>query len=112
MTMHTSYKVSKALKEFLGESAPEPMEEYFWWPEDSTHPYPEMRKGEAWSGESYPAYQLHDLLSKPFLDAFTDKRSPDDCDGMDAYTSIIVEAYQDGGIPAVETGLCRMMEGR
>lgn len=113
---HTSYKVSKMLKKFMGESAPEPIDgvKYCSGCESLSNMITPNGCVACCPDNSHtiPAYQLHDLLSKPFLDAFTDKWSPDDSDGMDAYTSFIVEAYQDGGLPAVEAELMKMMEGK
>ena len=101
---HTSYKVSKRLKEFLGESAPEPMDKGVWIRGRTKPVFPPYAfvTGEA----LYPAYQLHDLLSKPFCEALENI-------GVRLFSHTIVlrlsNMYYDGGLPAVEKALCEMM---
>lgn len=104
---HTSYEVSKRLKEFLGESAPKPMSQSYSYDKGGHKTYPK-----------YTRYQLHDLLSKPFCEAFRDKVFlSDSVRFKDLWTSremgqILAMHYFDGGLPAVEKALMKMMEGK
>ena len=113
---HISYEVSKRLKEFLGDSAPDPMEPG-WWVEttDGGHTWPDIHT--CHEKTDPPAYQLHDLLSKPFTDAMfkkvgvvemtdTDMGIEDD---YDVFLKISY-AYYEGGLPAVEKSLMEMMK--
>lgn len=117
--IHISYEVSKRLKEFLGESAPTPMVGFYWRPEDTDDI--EIISFINFNGEKtkdfYPAYQLHDLLSKPFTDAIfkkigvvemtdTDMGIEDD---YDVFLKISY-SYYEGGLPAVERALMEMMK--
>ena len=112
---YTCYAVSKALKEFLGESAPKPIKDYL----GAIHLYdPECEsdgilQGVSVGDDDYPAYQLHDLLAKPFCEAMGKK----DWDvrfygaailGVEIRTKLS-EKYYSGGLPAVEKELMRMM---
>ena len=98
---HISCKTAKALKVFLQDSAPEPMGGEWHRESGIISPF----YGEY---EIYPAYQLHDLLSKPFCEAMAKK-------GIQYSTTPfgvavgIMDAYYKGGIPAVEGELMRMM---
>ena len=78
MRTHTSFEVSKRLKEFMGESAPEPMGGMY------VALRAELINKKMTDFAEYckkwyfvtagvtgcPAYQLHDLLSRPFCEAF------------------------------------------
>lgn len=115
---HTSYEVSKRLKEFLGGSAPKPMKLQFW---NIVHiignTLHDKRiihwndRVEVWGIKShhkmFPAYQLHDLLSKPFCEAMENK-------GVKLFSHTVAlrltGMYYDGGIPAVEKALMEMMK--
>ena len=104
---HISYEVSKRLKEFLGDSAPEPICKCVWICGRTTPVYPPYAfvTGEA----LYPAYQLHDLLSKPFCEAMAKalSKTPD----FNTWVfGNISEAYWYGGLPAVERTLTEMMK--
>ena len=112
MKVHTSYEVSKRLKEFMGESAPEPMDKKCY----------EDKFGSivcAWyKSSSYPAYQLHDLLSKPFCEAFVKVGAKRFGFGEDEITDFVADwstemahAYWNGGLEAVEAALMKMMDG-
>ena len=113
---HTSYKVSKRLKEFLGDSAPEPMEPGWWVvTTDGGHTWPDIHT--CHEKTDPPAYQLHDLLSKPFTKAMAKKICPKmDKDGffdIEDYWDIaliILREYQSGNISAVEAALMEMMK--
>ena len=116
--IHTSYKVSKMLKEFLGESAPEPMKPKYWNPGSYNLPGT-LSKFHNQNTDGFPAYQLHDLLSKPFLGAMFVKTGVVDMtetdmgieDAWDISLKINL-AYFDGGLPAVEAELIKLMEGK
>lgn len=103
--IRTSYKASKALNEFLGESAPEPIIPAY---------YYESKKGfgisatREYSG-SPAAYQLHDLVRYPFCEAISIKvknKIPGEI------SKEIWKAYWLGGMEAVEKALTEMMEGK
>jgi hypothetical protein len=74
MKVHTSYEVSKRLKEFMGEGAPEAMDHVRWIvPLNGSKPYTFPARDNvimAHDVQRVPAYQLHDLLSRPFCEAF------------------------------------------
>lgn len=112
--IHTSYEVSKRLKEFLSEAAVEPMGNTYW----VRHYYAQMVVGE-WSEpilvtngktivakECSPAYRLEDLLSRPFCNAMADKLCP--CDAEQVCDKIY-SAHKNGGLPAVQSALMEMM---
>jgi hypothetical protein len=117
MRTHTSYAVSKRLKEFLGESAPEPMGKCYW---------DERGRGigvYAPKAGPFPAYRLEDLLSRPFCEAF-EKRGLADCGSANGnkrlYRDVplpedlrdgICRKYYAGGLEAVEAALMKMMDG-
>lgn len=104
--VNISYKTAKALKEFLGESAPEPMDKYWYYEGESGNIY--MTRSELVVGKT-PAYQLHDLLSKTFCEAFSDMT--EDMGVWEVSESLNME-YFNGGLPAVEKALTEMMEGK
>jgi hypothetical protein len=125
MKVHTSYEVSKRLKEFMGESAPEPMGKMYW---NTDGPTRGMGAGQGTpicfgalgfkNGDkyTYPAYCLHDLLSKPFITAMEKRMySPevlgDGYDEREHYHQIL-NAWVDGGMEAVEKALLEMMEAK
>ena len=108
---HTSYAVSKALKEFLGSSAPEPMGNTWYSPSGMLYttiaPRPDSE---------LPAYRLEDLLSKPFGEAFVKMGAKKFGFDEDEQTDYIADwstdmayAYWNGGLPAVGAELMRMM---
>lgn len=65
---------------------------------------------------SYWSYQLHDLLSKPFCEAFAKNLDEDNWpiakDDPEEVSKRIWAEYYDGGLPAVEKALCEMMEAK
>jgi hypothetical protein len=101
--MTLSYELSKKLKEFLGPTFPIPIHGD-WWGRVGETP---VLVGFA---SEYPAYTLEDLLSKPFCYEIWRR-------GM-VYrvpykiSEIINEAYYEGGIPAVEAELLRLMSSK
>lgn len=112
MTTHISYECAKRLKEFLGESAPEPKSPMVWAPGGKRYTLQDGHEWD-WRNSEYasPAYQLHDLLSKPFINAFGINKN------WDKNTSWVFQRklnakYYDGGLPAVEKALMEMMEGK
>ena len=117
---HTNYEVSKRLKEFLGGNAPEPMLKHYYWKPYSgykifgPHTYNES---EADREQVCPAYQLHDLLSKPFCEAMAKKIGYPTLSmnwSMRTKSSYLhtiwSNAYFKGGLPAVEKALMEMMK--
>lgn len=116
---HTSYKLSKMLNEFLGESAPEPMGNTQWVnlkEETGTQGIdgePHIYCTRPVKCSKYPyrprAYRLEDLLSKPFAEAMFPKLGW--LEARDVTTELFW-AWEDGGLPAVEEALCKMMEAK
>jgi len=101
MTTHISYKCAKALKEFLGDSAPVPLD----------HEAMHFDHGNG----GWP-YQLHDLLSKPFCKVMAKK-----AEGYTGVSSFYADwemsnrlsyLYFTAGLPAVEKELMALMEAR
>lgn len=111
--IHTSYKFSKALKEFLGEGAVEPIIPAYYYEDKKGFGISATRE---YSG-SPAAYQLHDLLSKPFCHAMILKRPqskelPGALYGWaNGLSSELRGHYFYGGMEAVEKALTEMMEG-
>jgi hypothetical protein len=116
MTTHTiSYNTAKRLKEFLGEFAPEPMVNKSY---DSRGIFDSAVK----FPPNYPAYQLHDLMSKPFAEAMAYRRDKMVCvpgktqgkkfikEVAEVIAHDLLNKYYDGGLPAVESALMEMME--
>ncbi len=122
--MTITYKTAKKLKEFLGESYPEPIVKQFWIYEypNNAHDFPFVCDGKNFGKkEKYPAYSLEDLLSKPFCEAMSKVRHTkelpalwceEDTDGVFAVFYDIANAYHDGGMEAVEKCLCELMDGK
>ena len=123
---HTSYEVSKRLKEFLGDNLPKPMG-LRWWIMNQEKPSGApwlLHEGDAEKYDKmgtlcYPAYRLEDLLSKPFTDAMFKKigvvEMTDTDMGIDDDYDVFLKisyAYYEGGLPAVEKALCEMMEDK
>lgn len=113
MSTHISYKVANKLKEFLGESAPNPISNYWWTLKNGYR----VALYKACAG--YPAYQLHDLLSEPFCDAMlkegirTQHLSQSEYDEIKQdWPSTIAEIYFNGGLPDIEKALEQMMEAK
>jgi hypothetical protein len=117
MANHTSYELSKALKEFLGDSAPEPMDGIYCYGKDKL-----LDKAD-WSklpSKCIPAYTLDDILSKPFCEAMAKairknqaknfKPSPMDVQNLGIELRYILsKEYYAGGFPAVELALKRLI---
>ena len=102
---HTSFEVSKRLKEFCPE-LPEPMDMMCY-----------GHDGKLFKSVPpvilFPAYRLEDLLSKPFCEAFYKKIYPEATaiNIADASWALWI-GYYTGGLPAVESELMKMMEGK
>ena len=116
MRTHTSYEVSNRLKEFMGEGAPEPMGRGYY--RDCSS----VTVLDGWTSgleiEDPPAYQLHDLLSRPFCEAFVKVGAKKFGFDEDEITDFVADwstemayAYWNGGLEAVEATLIRMMDG-
>ena len=101
MTTYISYKTAKMLKEFLGEGAPEPMDDINWWINDEI--------------TNIPKYSLHDLLSRPFCEALARKNKVMvkewgmETTAKDHVGFSIAESYYNGGFPAVEKELLKII---
>lgn len=116
MQTHTSYTTSKKLKAFLGESAPKPIRKEWHYGFGSNY------EGFITEPKKYedcflaPAYQLHDILSRPFCEAFLnameEKKHWCPVDGNDELSHELAYKYFFGGLPAVEAALCKMMEDK
>ena len=101
---HISYGVSKKLKDFLKDSAPEPMEGGYWCGKGHAYSLTTPVKGPI---NSKPFYKLHDLLSKPFCEAMAKKRTKWHADGI---SEMLWGNYYSNGLPGVERSLLEMMK--
>lgn len=120
--MVIQYTTAKKLKEFLGESAPRPIVNLYWprikgAKQPSRNHFvgccPSCDKHDKEIG-MLPAYQLHDLLSKPFCDAIQRKRYGSAFAKFtveEMYKRLCAENY-DGGMEAVEKCLLSLMDGK
>ena len=116
MNTHITYETAKALKSFCPE-LPEPIKGEMGdiWIYDPECPEDGLLQGVSLSAGDYPAYQLHDLLSKPFCEALAGKISNRNRfyllspEGIGANLN---ESYWLGGLPAVEKALLEMMGGK
>ena len=105
---HITYKTAKRLKEFLGESAPEPMTHGYWCKGcGQIQPYGPCDGHDQYG--AFPAYRLKDLLSKPFCEAMAKNKSPLEWNEKGIYETICNHNYK-GGLPAVEAALMEMMK--
>jgi hypothetical protein len=123
MNTHISYKTAKALKMFLGDKAPEPMDSMVWAPSKKTFTIMDGREFYRDADYVFPAYQLHDLLSKPFCEAMA-KIYGNNVKPLQILRCHVIEetgrdirnllsmAYYNGGLSAVEKALMEMMEGK
>ena len=110
---HTTYSTSKAIKEFLGKEAPIPVYKEFWKKKKDTLPSRIL----LCSGKCCDyvrklpyAYQLHDLLSRPFCTAVAWRRSKKNHDWhADGISEILWSNFYEGGMEAVERKLIQMM---
>ena len=111
MQTHTSYNLSKALKEFCPE-LPEPTEEnpLAYYGKDLMH-YVPAEKGTEMHRQMFNgfAYRLEDLLSELFCEKMI-KAGVKDEFGAHGIMRDLGEAYWQGGMPAVERELWDMME--
>ncbi len=111
MNTHISYETAKRLKEFLGDKAPEPMVRGWYLPK--SHDITELR---APCFNHPPAYQLHDLLSRSFQEAFWAKFKIGRVFELDVVAANrcleLTKIYYIDGLPAVEKALIEMMEGK
>ena len=116
MNTHISYQTAKALKEFCPE-LPEPMSVAFWkiMILATGTPGPVFRDRDSWYNGKLDcwAYQLHDLLSRPFCEAMW-KMLPIETHLKTEFSvgKTIWESYYDGGLPAVEAALLEMIGGK
>lgn len=110
---HTSYELSKKLKEFLGKDAPEPIAKS-WSKYCPVCGLMEFESDHDCVCSTIPAYTLEDLLSKPFCEAFGKKLGPDEWpityDEPERIARWIQRRYWNGGYPEVEKCLLEMMK--
>ena len=108
--MTFSYEVCKRLRKFFGKDVPAPIDNELWCyvpPRiSSTDDAAKSMKNHPYLS---PVYKLHDVLSKEFCEAFC-KRSHRPQSSVGYIGIKIMYAYQEGGYPAVEEELIRMME--
>jgi hypothetical protein len=104
--IHTCYTTSIALKKFLHNSCPEPLDKCYWINEHGDIRSVYKEEVQEWY---IPIFCLHDLLSKPFCEAMENRIGNKDQNGE---LSMLACHYFDGGIEAVEKALCEMMEGK
>ena len=123
---HTSYELSKALKEFLKDSAPEPIMQVWW----DAHPpqverligpdaphtgWDRYKDNGSWrelmkAHNMIPAYTLEDILSKPFCEALIATKKVAYCGG-DILNRKLANDFYYGNFPAVEKELWRLIKG-
>ena len=111
--IHTCYTTSIALKKFLHNSCPEPLDKCYWINEHGDIRSVYKEEVQEWY---IPIFCLHDLLSKPFITAMEKRMySPevlgDGYDEREHYHQIL-NAWVDGGMEAVEKALLEMMEAK
>ena len=106
---HITYETAKRLTWFCPE-LPEPMDREYHRKIDLTH------LNEPEDANEYPAYQLHDILSREFCEAVANEMNKHKGHGFPATTKgvskVLAFAYIDGGLPAVEAELMKMREGK
>ena len=114
---HITYETAKRLKEFCPE-LPEPMgEDGFklrWSKYKDRKPNLVIFKLD--EEEQCWAYQLHDILSKPFCEVLGKGKKINDKKNFGTkraeIADLLMREYFHGGLPAVEAELIRMMEGK
>jgi len=111
---HISYEVAKRLKEFLGKSAPEPLGNgaYFYDNNGNKASKINIMDGPRYGiiyNNPFPAYMLHDLLSKEFCEAMSIRKFGD-IGWANMCGGTLWSLYFCGGMPAVEKALLEMME--
>ena len=106
--MTITCETAKKLKAFLGESAPEPMDNMYYYDglRDSINKGKKTGDTKGVYHSVGPAYQFHDLLSKSFCNAMACKQTKWHADGI---SKRLWRSCYEGGIPAVERCLCEMM---
>lgn len=101
---YLSCETSKKVKEFLGDSAPEPLSDA-WWTTNGTL----MKKT---CRDDIPAYTLEDILSQPFCKAVANKLVFEG--NVKKSILIMVEnfalMYFCNGFPAVEAEIERLLQ--
>ena len=121
MNTHISYETAKALKSFCPE-LPEPMEgnpKAYYGKDLLCYAHDEKdTSAHKYTFDGF-AYQLHDLLSKPFCEALAKKNPKHDffegdepCDIPYDISVVLMERYYEGGLPAVEACLMEMIGGK
>ena len=114
MTTHISYETAKRLKEFLGESAPEPIDKYNevrWCGNCGKDIGMGGALGPCGDGTIIYSYSLHDLLSKPFCEVMA-KRLGTWHMGPKVgfyFGELLYNRYSNGDLHSVEAALIKMM---
>jgi len=113
--IHTCYTTSIALKKFLHNSCPEPLDKCYWINEHGDIRSVYKEEVQEWY---IPIFCLHDLLSKPFCEAFVKVGAKKFGFDEDEITDFVADwstdmayAYWNGGLEAVEAALMKMMDG-
>jgi hypothetical protein len=113
--IHTCYTTSIALKKFLHNSCPEPLDKCYWINEHGDIRSVYKEEVQEWY---IPIFCLHDLLSKPFCEAFIRERFARRLNyeaaawELSGYLERMINEYYNGGLPAVEKALLEMMEAK
>ena len=114
MNTHISYETAKALKSFCPE-LPEPMEgnpKAYYGKDLLCYAHDEKdTSAHKYTFDGF-AYQLHDLLSKPFCEALADKLPQFKKSMGWGVHYELSEEYFNGGLPAVEACLMKMIGGK
>ena len=106
---HTSYELSKKLKEFLGDYWMRPIENKHYTTKNGYRiPLYMGTLGKKYLIDCFPAYTLEDLLSKPFCLAMWKKLK----EPANWTQEALARAYYTGGFPVVEAELLKLMEGK
>jgi len=86
--IHTCYTTSIALKKFLHNSCPEPLDKCYWINEHGDIRSVYKEEVQEWY---IPIFCLHDLLSKPFTDAMGEIIDPGCSDSGDDLAYVLYE---------------------
>ena len=116
MNTHISYKTSKALKEFCPE-LPEPMDGSYQGIHCVFTKFQHEKTDIIKRFRLVPAYQLHDLLSRPFCEALAStlyKRYGQEhvTASAEGHFQNLAMEWWSGGLPAVEACLMKMIGGK
>ena len=108
--IHTCYTTSIALKKFLHNSCPEPLDKCYWINEHGDIRSVYKEEVQEWY---IPIFCIHDLLSKPFCEAMAGlTRKHGYVNDPYQISNRLHNCYWDGGMEAVERELITMMEAK